>query len=372
MEKIVRTARSIVAWVWLLSILLALLELRGTIEFSSPQLCAVVRAIPWLLVFPASQHFGISRWLGCSLWLGLVGVAVLGVLTFFMGGILLIQALFFFFGGANAWNTSFVYSEANFARYVKQVDISHRDSRDIVLLSITPWVRIPVAPSIFDVQHWTPVQKDFAYFGPDSAKQRAEDQRASRFRFCTKQRARLDSLDRLHLLPPQVLLPATQQGAGTLGCVLGRQVWCVPMHPAPEPIDCSATKAMGWETMNGHVSFIMQADRLYDSFYIDLPYPLPRKPGNWPATLSIVWAWRSANNQPATWGSAPGAAVVTVTRLDTVAHIIAGTFTGTLYRPYPKDRTKRKKIPYGQMERMQVSQGRFDLRYEPGLYHETP
>ena len=371
-KNLLRIVWGLVAWAWLLSIALVLLELYDTIEFTQPWLGVVLRAIPWLLVYPASRYFGLSRWLGRTMWLGLLGTVVVGVVTFFAGGILLLAVPYFFFGGATNWHTTYVYSKQDNKLYVKQQDFRQNDTRTIVLLPVTPWLNIPLDSTKYAVQSWTPVRKNFAYFGPDSAEQGTEDRRAYHFRFCTRQKARLDSLERLHRLPTQVLPVATQQGAGTLGCVLGKQVWCVPLRPAPEPVNCSATWAEGWHGLDGATNFILRADRIYDTFFIDLPYPLPRQPGNWPATLCLGWSAQSDNSQPIDWLSAPQAAVATITRLDTVAHIIAGTFTGTMYRPYPKDRNKLKRPPYSQMERIEVSQGRFDLQYEPGLHYATP
>lgn len=368
MKTLPRILWHLVAWSWLACVALALLQLTDSIEIAKPVSIGLRVAI-FLLVVPASRYFGL-RWLGRTLWVGLLGLTVLGIITFFAGGFLLFYFPYKFFIDTDPWKTTFVHSSRGNLRYVKQTNGD--DTRDIVLVPLTPWVNVLRPPAAFDVQHWTPINKDLVYLGPDSAQQTAEDRRAYRFRFCTRQRVRLDSLDRLHRLPAQVLPAATRQGAGTLGCVLGQRVWCVPLRPAPEPTNCSATWAGAWKGFDDSTNFVLQGKRIYENFYISLPYPLPRKPGTWPATISIVWPWQSGNSEPATWLSAPRAALVTITRLDTVAHVIAGTFTGTLYRPYPKDRKKPKRPPYGQMESIRVSQGRFDLPYEPGLHYATP
>lgn len=369
MKTLPRILWHLTAWVWLACVGLALLQLTDNIEITKQVASIGIRVAIFLLVVPASRYFGL-RWLGRTLWAGLLGLTVLGIITFFAGGFILFYIPYKFFIDTEPWRTTLVHSSRGNLRYVQQANGD--DKRDIVLVPITTWVNLPRPAAQFDVQHWTPINKDVIYLGPDSAKQTAADRRAYRFRFCTRQRVRLDSLDRRHRLPPQVLPAATQQGAGTLGCVLGKQVWCAPLRPAPEPINCSTTWAGAYKGFDGATDFTLRADRIYDSFFINLPYPLPRQPGKWPATLCIMWPWQSGNKEPATWRSAPHAALVTITRLDTVAHVIAGTFTGTLYRPYAKDRHKPKRPPYGQMESIQVSQGRFDLPYEPGLHYATP
>ena len=358
------------AWAWLLSIVLVVLELSDIIEFAQPWLGVVLRAMPWLLVYPASHYFGLGRWLGHTMWLGLLGTVVVGVVTLFIGGFYLLAVPYFFFGGARNWHTTYVYSKQGNKLYVKQQDFRHRDTRTIVLLPVTPWFNIPLDSTTYAVQRWTPVRKNFAYFGPDSAKQGTEDRRAFRYRSCSKQTARLDSLDQRHLLPPQVLPAATRQGAGTLGCVLGKRVWCAPLLPIPKPNYCKFVWGGARQMQGDTAFFLLEADRLYERLSISMPYPLPQKPGRWRANLALEQP--DGNHRTNYWYSAPNSTVLTITRLDTVAHIMAGTFSGTLYLPYPKDMNSTKKIPYSQLQHMSVSQGRFDLQYTPGVYQLGP
>lgn len=78
MKPVLRVLWSVVAWAWVLAIVLVVLELNETIEFASPLVGMVVRAVPWLLVFPASRYFGISGWVGGSMWGALVSSVVVG------------------------------------------------------------------------------------------------------------------------------------------------------------------------------------------------------------------------------------------------------------------------------------------------------
>jgi len=373
MRTLLRLLWGLLAWAWLVCTLLTLLELTDTIGFATPQVGITVRAATWLLVIPFSSHFGISRRLGCGMWAALVGSVGLGVLTFFLGGFVILYFVGGFFFGHGSWYTTLVHTSWGIVRYVRQGN-GPRNERDIVLLPVTPWLNVPLPPTWFDVQHWTPVHKSFAYFGPDSAKQGAEDRRAYHFIYCTQQTNRLDSLNRLHLLPAQALPPATQQGAGTLGCVLGQQVWCSPLRPAPEPTNCATAWAGAWRQFNGTTYFGVHVSRIHESLSIHLPYPLPREIGRWPASLWVTWASQSDGKRPATLFSAPHTVVVTITRLDTVAHVISGTFAGTLYRyrSYPAGSSKSKALSSIQLESIPVSQGRFDLPYEPGMHYETP
>ena len=373
MKTLLRLLWGLLAWAWLLCTLLTLLELADTIELATQQVRIVVRVTIWLLVIPFSRHFGISRWLGRSMWAALLSTVVVGVITFAVGGVFLLYVIIGFFVGTGSWNTTLVHTSRGMVRYVRQ-ERGPDDKRDIVLLPVTPWLNVPLPPTWFNVQHWAPVHKNFAYFGPDSAKQGAEDRRAYHFIYCTQQRNRLDSLDRLHQLPAQALPPATQQGAGTMGCLLGPQVWCSPLRPAPEPTNCSTAWAGAWRELNGTTYFGLHVSRIHESIYVRLPYPLPHEIGHWPATLSVVWPWQLAGKQPATLFSAPHTVVVTITRLDTVAHVISGTFAGTLYRyrTYPAGSRQAKALSSTQLESIPVSQGRFDLPYEPGMHYATP
>ncbi|SFQ82371.1 hypothetical protein [Hymenobacter arizonensis] len=371
MRRVLRVLWALLAWAWLVCAVLTVLELKDVVQFATPQVGRVVRAATWLLVFPASGYFGWSRWLGGSLWAGLAGAVAVGGVTFFMGGILLITGLVRFFGGGSAWHTTHVHTRRGGVFYVQQAT---RDQavRDVVLLPLTPWLNVPLPPAWFAVQRWAPVHKAFAYFGPDSTQQAREDQRADRFRYCTRQNARFDSLDRQGLLPPQVLPAATQQGAGTFGCRLGPRVWSVPLRPAPEPIDCSTTWSGAWTGRDDSTHFYLNATRIYEHLQLVLPYPLPRAPGTYPATLYVMWPWQSRGPQHPTWRSAPRSVRVTLTRLDTVAHVIAGTFTGTLYWLAPDEEKPGQPVPYRRRHRVPVRQGRFDLRYTPGIGHFRP
>lgn len=369
MRTVLRVLWGVVAWAWVLDIVLVVLEWKETIEFASPLVGMVVRAVPWLLVFPASRYFGISGWVGGSMWGALVSSVVVGVVTFFVGGILIMMGLLYYFSGASTWSTTLVHARQGNMRYVRQINRA-QDTRDIVLRPLTPWFNIPVLPAAYDVQRWTPVHKDIAYFGPDSTKQALADQRARQYRLCTQQRVRLDSLEKRHLLPTQLLPAATRRGAGTLGYLLGPRVWCAPLHPTPEPSICTYVWGAARQMEGDSATFWVEADHLFERFSISLPYPLPATAGKWKAGLSLEQSRHGDGFDY--WYSSPQSTVVTITHLDTVAHVIAGTFSGTLYLPYPKDMNSTKKLVYSKMQHLLVRQGRFDVQYTPGVYHMRP
>lgn len=117
-------------------------------------------------------------------------------------------------------------------------------------------------------------------------------------------------------------------------------------------------------------TFWVEADHLFERFSISLPYPLPATAGKWKAGLSLEQSRHGDGFDY--WYSSPQSTVVTITHLDTVAHVIAGTFSGTLYLPYPKDMNSTKKLVYSKMQHLLVRQGRFDVQYTPGVYHMRP
>jgi len=130
MRTLLRLLWGLLAWAWLVCTLLTLLELTDTIGFATPQVGIAVRAATWLLVIPFSSHFGISRRLGCGMWAALVGSVGLGVLTFFLGGFVILYFVGGFFFGHGSWYTTLVHTSWGIVRYVRQGN-GPRNERDI-------------------------------------------------------------------------------------------------------------------------------------------------------------------------------------------------------------------------------------------------
>ncbi|WP_400192895.1 hypothetical protein [Hymenobacter sp. B81] len=161
--------------------------------------------------------------------------------------------------------------------------------------------------------------------------------------------------------PLETLPPATQQGLNRMGCLIDGAAW--QPRPgglfAPTPIGVSRWPVEGHTTLS-FIRFEDGGDKSSVSLYV----PRLRQPGTYALDQFAVWTntWRNPPyGQHVIEGEVPGThrdfytgpeatGTLVVTRLDTVARIVAGTFEMTV-REAATGETKR------------LTHGRFDLTY---------
>jgi hypothetical protein len=166
---------------------------------------------------------------------------------------------------------------------------------------------------------------------------------------------------------PVFALPAaTQHGANTIGFMIDGRVWrnygWLP-HSASESANLTSAYFLSGSYPAFRLSAGQSARNVYELFHVELDN-LQRTgtyqssatpvPGNYPPTLRSLAFTDMVNN--ITYSSEVAGrnslATITITRLDTAAHIIAGTFTGTL-----KSMADTTKI-------IRLTDGRFDVNYQ--------
>lgn len=152
------------------------------------------------------------------------------------------------------------------------------------------------------------------------------------------------------VVPIFALPVATQSGANTIGFIIDGRVWrdygitCTTFK-------CDSNKVRGIYT-NASRQFTLyaglSAKNVSESFAVNLSQIT--RAGTY--TSNAVADGISFTNHPYDeYLSRPGAASIVVTKMDTVQHIIAGTFSSVL-----RSRTDTTK-------KVAISDGRFDIRY---------
>ena len=350
---------------WVLSASLTGLEMVGLLNFAYPAVGALVRLLTWAMVFSVDQYLETSRVLVRILWWPLLGALLLGIVTFFGGGLYILGYLFVFAsGGDTYWHTTQVLTQDGARLYVTQqsFELPMRpgvDKRERVLIPVTKWFYLPLPPNDFAVTSWTPVDRPAVYFLADSSQQLQKDQVLRQQRRCEVRLRVLDSLDRAHRLPPASLPAPTQHGANTVGCRVQGQVW--RNHLGPDslgacPQDPGSTYLFYSRKagLRNKYLCIMAQRGISQQFSLELPYPLPPAPGGWPLRVGLS-VYEPATHTHTRWESRPRSANLTLTHVDSTRHIIAGTFSGTLYAVGPGRAHQRRTLS--------LRQGRLDVGY---------
>lgn len=187
------------AWLWVLCAGLAVLEFLGVIQLTSHPATLAVRWGMWGLAWPAGRQFARLQPVPYALWAGLLGVAGLWVLSFFIGIFGLFTQLpgqyaySFFLGDGDEsgppWHTSYVYYRRGRALLVSQtyspLTGGQADTRAARLTPLTPllyWVSplppgqwTPAEKADLARQGWVKVDRFTTYFSLDPAEQRRLD-----------------------------------------------------------------------------------------------------------------------------------------------------------------------------------------------------
>ncbi|MCC3158871.1 hypothetical protein LJ737_16630 [Hymenobacter sp. 15J16-1T3B] len=313
----------------------------------------------------------------------------------------------FFLGSntrAGTWQTDYVYARRGQELLVSQqrerwyLGESKQEYRLVQLTPRTPlfrWVTVvePAAPGDAPLQpggslppayaQWTPVQKPAAEFSLDDDEQQQLNELKAAERRCQAKWARFnDRLQRgqAHLLLP----PASRRGANTIGCRFNGEVWrdFLPVFEGGRCQQRGAAGVLDWEwnpaTRRRFLTLQVAANMRVGNQLRSLHLILPGVRGPGVYVLGPDTAGPHANNGPMLklGGYQPAAdnedrneytsyvsaerprTRVTITRFDTVARVISGTFEGYLRNPAD---TARGPLP--------LREGRFDVRYllGPGL-----
>ncbi|GAB2957888.1 hypothetical protein GCM10027048_25780 [Hymenobacter coalescens] len=388
------------AWLWLLCLAGTLLVALPSLETTNQTVVSGLHVGLWLLVFPATRHFGWGRGLPVLLWGGLgvgVGLSVSLLLLGPLGtpGWMFAHYAHQFFLGTDTspgtWKTKYVYFRRGQSLLVSQrrtvwtLTEASQESRHVRLTPVTPLLRW-VTPVELEIrghaaavppgyEQWTPVQKPAREFSLDDDEQQLLDALKAAERRCQTERVRLDRLLRrgeLRLALP----PATRIGAGTAGCQFGGEVWrdFLPVFEAGlcrqrgamASLDVDLDRRPG-RRFTLQVSAYMRVGEKLRNIYLNLPGL--RGPGMYvlgPDTTSSHTAFgpymslwqhktRPAADDTGYVSTELQRVRVTITRFDTVARVVSGTFEGHLYN--------RR---HGRSEALPLRAGRFDVRYQPG------
>ena len=174
--------------------------------------------------------------------------------------------------------------------------------------------------------------------------------------------------------PAERLPAATDQGLNEAGCLVNGEVWRPNSQLfGPKAITVNVIRNRAFYAPNGPDGFqlsismlrLPQAERamLNTNTSIDLYAPIierggrfaltdyvPRNfPGDWPAYASFSRTEASSFYYTGS-GTPPAKGELIITRFDTVARVVSGTFDFTAAQP-------------GSLEQIRVTEGRFDVRY---------
>ncbi|SNR68948.1 hypothetical protein SAMN06269173_105139 [Hymenobacter mucosus] len=373
-------------WLWVLCLIFTVIEVLTPLEFTRSYVRSAVHCGLWLLLLSAASHFGWSSTWPIRLWLGsflIVGFAIM--LALVPGGLALVYQGANFFLPLKSWRTSYVYFRRGNEVLVDQKKwgwgIGDTTYRRVVLHPISPLFNkveqwpypTSTMPPQPDGEGWAVVNKKAADFSIDPMEQRNLDAAKELERQCWADRRRVDSLALRGQLPLQArILPAvTRQGANTVGCLAGEEVWCNYLVLA-KPGECRQAGAVGVvgekPADQKHFSFmlsaIMRVGRTYRTINLVLPevhglgtYKLGNdkyettSPMAAHLTLSDTKQveYSTTTDHYTTVRRFPSTLIIT--RFDTTARVISGIFRGSVC-----DISKNgDPIP--------VTQGRFDVHY---------
>ncbi|QIL78443.1 hypothetical protein [Hymenobacter sp. HDW8] len=381
---------------WSLCVLLTFIDWLTPLEFANQALVTALHWVIWGGAIPLARRWPAMRWLPKLLWRSvLLPLPLWAVLSLWPVGIGLvpISFLYFFFFGTNAspasWQTTYVYARQQHALVAEQTaepwaGFAKPITRTVKITPVTPLFNWVIGAA--GEQHpagWKVVEKAGIYLGPDSTKQLLADAYKAGQQRCQAEQHVQDSIARISGGPAFTLPPITRHGAGTLGFVLGDEVWrnyrtCFTgtgcTNHCPVQARCVVQdKAKGIYSLQLEAQ-LQVGDRQQDftlwvrritgpGVYQIAHYAPSEARGTFELLLhdrtqdssyrqSTALADQSLREGPSqAVHGLPVAAQLLITRFDTTAHIIAGTFTGQL------------RNTHGWSKPMLVREGRFDARY---------
>lgn len=383
LEKAAALLTPTLASLWVVSIGLTLADWFTPLEMASPYLQSAAHCGIWLLAFPAARQFGWPAKWPRRLWQGSVLLAAAAcLLTFVYIGFAMLYAGAVFFFPVSRWKTTYVYFQRGKTVVAdQQQKIGGAKTRRVVLHPVTPllqWVELlPYqargVPSVPAGLGWVVVNKKAADFSFDPFTQLDLNKAREIDRQCWANRRRIDSLAIRGQLPleARTLPAATRHGANTVGCLAGGEVWRNYLI-WPKPGECRQAGAVGivrkLQSGQAGVAFslsaIMRVGNIYR--YITLQLPELHGPGvyaltndkhetNSPVAAHLMLTkqktagYSTTNEDFITTKRFPG--TVTITRFDTLARVVSGTFEGSVYD------VSNKVGP------LIIDQGRFDVKY---------
>ena len=365
------------AWLWvasLLGTLLDLLALSGEIplEFRFNFFGVALHWLVWLLVWPAARYWGWQ--LPRLLWGGVMGLVFIGFFSLILGplGVIgLIPVIYTadFFLGISRWRTKYVY-------FQRGPDVMVLQLRPVgpLLQLVDPLSDNQPAQATAETPGyagWTAVMKPDAAFSFDANEQKRLNANLLAERRCLADKRRLDSLALAGQLPRLVLPAATQRGANVFGCLVDGEVWR-DYGTCFDGQTCVECGARGWlQRAKGAKPSYGLTVRANGPLRKGLALYLPQLtgPGVFQCGRGIVVPANSlgfrlelqegerrddAAKRVYCYNTPDQLMTVVITRLDTVAHIVAGTFEGAVKRQ-DADSTTRV-----------IIQGRFDVHYNTG------
>lgn len=382
LDAVINVLTPILAWLWVVCLVLAVGCWVTPLEFAGLYPRTVVHCALWLFIFSAARHFGWPAAWPVRLWLTTIVVGVVSAVLA-LGGLPLIFYEASFFLPLNRWQTSHVYFQRRSTLLVdqKKGNIGPNTYRRVLLRPVTPlfnWVQeLPYqtgsAPPQPAGAGWVTVNRPAADFSLDPAKQRQLDAAKEREKQCWANRRQEDSLAICGQLPLEArTLPAvSRQGANTVGCLAGGEVWRNYLVLVDSG-RCRQAGAIGMvrrlstkqKSVEFSLSAIMRVGNIYR--YITLRLPELHGPGrytlsndahetNSPEAAHLMLTsqktvdYSTTKNDYITTTRFPGS--VSITRFDTTAHIVSGTFQGSVYDVS------------NQAGPVTITEGRFDVRY---------
>lgn len=386
--------RTVLAWGWVVCLAGTLLSLftsteQFPIDFSSVMWVVAVRWGVLLLVWPMTRYFGVLSRLPRYLWGGLAALAAIafgGLMLGPLGIFTLMPAwgAFSFLTGATSWHTNYVY----FWRGPELMVNQHADgwfgqpgsSRQVQLTPLGPlfyYVR-PLPTEQPDKANndtpgyagWTLVQKKWEDYVRTPTDQRALDQDMLNGQRYWAARRREDSLASRGQMPAaaQGLPAATRRGANTLGCTVGatRTPWrayatCFDGH---QPVSCRvlANRTEEYYPQHGYDITVMGVRHVgTENQTITLHLGRLKQSGLYRLGKyhhgGDLYLGFGRGSIPDPTSTANRLSFVRITRFDTVAQVVSGTFEGYL------DTTGYVDTP-GSTDLVLLQNGRFDAHYK--------
>ncbi|GGG52912.1 hypothetical protein [Hymenobacter glacieicola] len=358
------------AWAWLLCLILTLTDVFTPLEMANSYLRSAAHGGTWLLVFFAARRFSWSYTWPARLWLASVAITLISaVLALWPLGLPFIYYIVSFFAPVQPWQTTYVYFQRGQSVVVDQQHRWQRaHHRRALIEPFTPffqWVdrqpylpynQMPVKPT---GTGWQVVNLTFADSKLEAAEQALVRRRQEDEHCYQELYRRDDSLIRIGRHPELVLPPVSQRGANTLGFRLQSAVWATRAC-CQEPCPISAVTA-SWKKaqLPNKYDFTLQASpcisHTCQSIYLvvcGVAGPGTYRLGEYDAaTRTINGSFLRLSDAGGIYLSKP-ALQLTITRFDTVARVVAGTFEASVV-------SRAENAPT-----LAVQQGRFDVHFD--------
>ena len=363
------------AWLWVLCVLLTLADWYTPLEFTNGYLAAAAHWGIWVLIFFALRHWGWPQQWATKLWASTIVVGLLALVNSWMGilgvpGIIIILFGIEFFAPVQRWQTTYTYYQRGTTQLVDQRknapfgENKHRRVQQRQLLPGWRWVEQelpyrgegnPPERPAGEGWQWVGLKPDEHRLDPATQSRQQIQQQLDQNRRWAEECAQ----DLRDQSVGAELPAATQRGANTLGMLVKGAVW---RERACQDTAIHTIVAT-WEPAHrpGQHDLVIRAYPLSGGHGHSLHLALygVTGPGTYyPGAYNPVT--RTTNGSFVRLGSPRGSQLsrsqppfrVTITHLDTVAHVVAGTFEGQVAR-------SATATPW------QVELGRFDVRYVP-------